>query len=651
MAQAVAAGTRTPPPCAAALSTARLAEGRGARLEAADVVRLAEQLDAFLRAARGRTERGPTREETRAAQPALAAGLRVVSSALLFLAEEVDRVGASGLPEPRLRRFREAVLEPVRASAGASRLTGQLVNALLEDQLEAVARGAPPAVAAAAGKARAQVAALPFGQLFDPAALQDLAAAVGDALAHGDWAPEEVAVRWRAVSELLEVRERLRRLVARVAALALEAGELSSGDGTEHALVVSTRFAPLAGSQLGGFGGFLDRPLRRYDYYAGVYEAIHAIGVALCQGAGAEARLHRPVRLARDPSRLDLEARDTQRCLGEAMRLAADALEVRRSPGARHVVAGLAELELAASLRGRAAAATLRSEPSWAWLGELAAPLAGDPVAATLAALTGRRAPCRQGEEEPLCPAELEFEEFLGALSAQGYAAESPGMALALRDADLWWAEVLRRISGRALAVEQRALGSGDDPLGRAAVAGLSAAELIARRVAERGPAPRLQLDPSTLPAGPLMGQRAWRLPLARLIPYRLSLDVARGGFAVAWLEPALRLRPWLSLHAIAEPVQVQAADRRWSSGLGALAAVHLGGVAVGAGPRWWFPWRGAAALGAEARVSVLQERLSLGVGLRDLEAAGRGASWFVTLGVSDLNGAAFWLTALGNVP
>jgi len=651
MAPGVARGARAPEPCAEALPAARLAEGPGPRLDAADVVRLAERLDAFLRAARTRTERGLGREEVRAAQPALAAGLRVVSASLLLLAEEVDRVGASGLPEPRLRAFREAVLEPVRSSPGVSRLTGQLVNAVLEDELEALAQGAPAAVAAAAGQARAQVAGLPFGQLFDPSGLLGLAAAVGEALGRGGWAPEEVAVRWRAVSDLLELRDRLQRLAARVAALSQEAAELAGGDGTEHALVVSTRFAPLAGSQLGGFGGFLDRPLRRYDYYAGVYEALHAIGVAICQGAGPESRLHRPARLSRDPSRLDLEARDTQRCLGDAMRLASEALGVRHSPAAGHVVAELAGLELAASLRSRLAAAGLRAEPSWAWLEELSAPLPGDPVSATLAALTGRRAPCREGEGEPLCPAELEFDEFLRALSAQGYRAESPGMALALRDADLWWADVLRRISGRALAVEQRALGAGDDPLGRAAVAGLSAAELIARRAAERGPAPRFQLDPSTVPAGPLLGQRPWRVALARLVPYRLALDVARGGFAAAWLEPALRLRPWLSLHAIAEPVQVQAADRRWSSGLGALAAVHLGGVTVGVGPRWWFPWRGAAALGAEARVSVLQERLSLGVGLRDLESAGRGAAWFVTLGVSDLNGSAFWLTGLGNVP
>ena len=59
-----------------------------------------------------------------------------------------------------------------------------------------------------------------------------------------------------------------------------------------------------------------------------------------------------PVRLARDPSELDFTAPATQRCIGHVMRTGVEALGVRSSPGASHVVAKLAAIELAASLGG-----------------------------------------------------------------------------------------------------------------------------------------------------------------------------------------------------------------------------------------------------------------------------------------------------------
>ena len=39
-------------------------------------------------------------------------------------------------------------------------------------------------------------------------------------------------------------------------------------------LLLSRRFSPLAGTFMGAFGAFMDRPLREYDYYAGVYDSI-----------------------------------------------------------------------------------------------------------------------------------------------------------------------------------------------------------------------------------------------------------------------------------------------------------------------------------------------------------------------------------------
>lgn len=640
-------------PCAAEVAASRLAEeGPGApRLSAAEVLQLAERLGDFLRAARRRGGAGLGLRALQEAQQAFGSGMQLVSAALLVLAEEVDRVAASGLPEDRLRRFRDAVLEPVRDSVGLTRATAQLVNALLDARLELLARQAPRAVAEAARPARAGLAALPYGQLFDPGALLDLTTAAADEMGRGRWEAAAAAAGFQGVFELIEARARLRELTARAAGLGGEAAELIEGTGTEHNLVVSSRFAPLAGSQLGGFGGFLDRPLRQYDYYAGIYEAAHGIAVARCQAAGAAAEgLHRAVRLPRNPSEIDLSARDTQRCIGDGMRGAVGLLGVPGSPQARHVVATLAGLELSAWLRSGNSAAFLRTEPSWRWLDELYLPLPGDPVAATLAALTARRVGCRPGDAEQLCPAELRFDEFVQALSDQGYRPRSPGMALALRDPDLFWADALQKLAARALAVERQS-GSAGDPLGSAVTAGLSGAELLARRAAERGPAPRLQLDPSTIPSRALEGQSGWRLVLAHLVPYRLSLDLAHGGFGLAWLEPVLRVRPWLSLATSLEPVEYAVESNRWSSSAGLLAVGHVGPASLGLGPRAFLPWSGGAAVGLEARAAFLQERLSLSVGVRDLRRTSLAArSFVVTLSVADLNGMAWWLTPLGDV-
>jgi hypothetical protein len=640
-------------PCAGEVAAARLVdEAPGApRLAPDEVLQLADRLDEFLRVARRRGGAGLSLRAQQETQQAFGSGMRLVSATLLVLAEEVDRVASSGLPEERLRRFRDAVLEPVRGSAGLTRATAQLVNALLDARLELLARQAPRPVAEAAGRARAGLAALPYGQLFDPESLLDLTSAAADELGRGRWEAAATAAGFQGVFGLLEARSRLRELMARVAALGQEATELTEGSGTEHTLVVSSRFAPLAGAQLGGFGGFLDRPLRQYDYYAGIYEAAHGVAVARCRGAGVAAEgLHRAVRQPRNPSELDLSARDTQRCIGEVMRGVVQLLGVDASPQARHVVATLAGLELSAWLRSGDSAAFLRGEPSWRWLDDLDRALPGDPVAATLAALTARKVPCRPADAEPLCPAELRFDEFLAALSAQGYRPASPGMALALRDPDLFWADVLQKLSDRALRVERHS-GSADDPLGSAVIAGLSGAELLARRAAERGPAPRLQLDPSTIPGRPQPGEGWGRLALAHLIPYRLTLDLAHGGFGLAWLEPVLRVRPWLSLATALEPVEYAVESNRWASSAGLLAVGHLGPAALGLGPRAFLPWSaGAAAVGLEARVAFLQERLSLSVGVRDLRRASLAArSFVVTLSVADLNGMAWWLTPLGD--
>lgn len=653
LAAAARRGSGEPEPCVgdvAALSLAAPAAG-DASLPPDEVVRLADGLAALLREAasgsaalRASALRDPGTFEGRSA---------LVAAVLLFLADEVQAVSASGLPEDVLHRFRAAVLEPIRRSDGLTRTAGLLLTELLDGQLERLAAAAPPAVAAEARRARARLAALPGDALLDVDALQGTVAASSTLLARGAWDAQAMTAAWRGVLGVLEARNRLLALSARVAALRADAVALADRAVTERRLVAPSRFAPLAGAQLSGFAGFLDRPLRRYDYYAGVYEAAHGIAVAECAGGPPGPGDAGAVRLRGRPTELDLTAAASQRCVGQALRRAVDLLGVRASPYASQVVARLAELELAAWLGRSTRAQLLRQDPSWSWLDELAprpAP-AGDPVLATLDALTARRVPCRPGDAEALCPAQLGFGELLDALSARGYRAGSEGLRLAMRDQDAWWADTLDRLAGRALAVERTAVGADPGPLSGAMITAFGAAELLSRRAAERGPTPRLVLDPSTLPATAPAGQAAWRPLAARLVPYRLSLDVSRGGFGLAWLEPEVHLRRWLSIATTLEPVAYRAGHDTWSSAAGAVVLGRARGFSFGAGPRWWADWDGPSGLGIEARLAAVQDRFAVIVGAREPGARSGPEGWFVALSVADLNGLAYWLSPLGAGP
>jgi hypothetical protein len=179
---------------------------------------------------------------------------------------------------------------------------------------------------------------------------------------------------------------------------------------------------------------------------------------------------------------------------------------------------------------------------------------------------------------------------------------------------------------------------------------GTGLGELWSRRAQALSGSARLEVDPSSIPLQPLPGGSIAFPWLAHLLPYRVSLDVARGGIGFSWLEPALRITPWLSVDSIADLLEVDSAGKL-SSSLGPLPTVRLGDVALSAGARWSIAWSGApvAAPGILGRLALLQERLAISGGIRSVSAGQRTA--FITLSVSDLNGIAYWLTPWGKRP
>jgi hypothetical protein len=288
------------------------------------------------------------------------------------------------------------------------------------------------------------------------------------------------------------------------------------------------------------------------------------------------------------------------------------------------------------------------AEPSWSWLGDpQLAP--DDQLGRALTAVTSRTAPCRAGAEEPLCLSDLTFEELLDGLQLAGYVAQSRSMREAISDRDRWTARLAAKLVDRAAAVElslsERAHRAPSDTF----LAGLRLGELWARRAHGLWSAPRLDPDPSTIPERTPGGAHPGLRLAAHVLPYRVSLDVARGGAAFSWAEPSLRLLPSFSIDSIADVLAIDGSGRL-SSTVGLLPTTRFRGVALGAGAQTTIPWNGERVLapGVLARVAWLQERLALTGGVRSMESGKR--QFFATVSVGDLNGLAYWLALWGAI-
>jgi hypothetical protein len=440
----------------------------------------------------------------------------------------------------------------------------------------------------------------------------------------------------------------LQALSLRAGNVAAAAAQLSSTDASERHLVLSRRFSPLGGGSLLNFSGFLDRPLRDLDFYSGVYDAVVQVATRACEVQGPYPAGDGPAPVFRvdAPLLLDASAEDTQRCLGRALRAVVDELGLRRSARAVFVIASLSRLEVTAQLGSRSSAARLLAEPAWNWLGDPQLP-PGDQLAAALAAVTSRTTPCREDAAESLCLADPTFDELLDALQRSGYVPSSPSMRDALSDRTRWTAQLAGKLVDRAAAVEisssRRAKRAPSDVL----LTGLGLGQLWARRAQRLSGAPTLDLDPSTIPARSPGGSNPAWLVAAHLLPYRVSLDVVRGGAAFSWIEPALRVTSWLSVDSVADLLAIEGSGRVTST-LGVIPTLRVRGMAMGVGMESVLPWNGDRVLapGVIGRIGLLQERLAITFGLRSLSRGHPEA--LVALSVSDLNGLAYWLALWG---
>jgi hypothetical protein len=454
----------------------------------------------------------------------------------------------------------------------------------------------------------------------------------------------QMALASDRVARLMALGARLRTLSARAAEVAASAAQLSSLNAPERRLIISRRFSPLGGAALFNFSGFLDRPLRELDFYAGIYDAAVQFATRECeiQGPYPASGRRAPVFRTDAPLVIDPASEDTQRCLGAALLGVVDALQLRRSPRAMFVLASLSRLELAAQLGNQSAADRLLSESSWTWLGAPALP-PGEPLAQVFAAVTLRRAPCHPGAHEALCLVEPNLDELLEALRGAGYPGSSPSMREALSDTDRWTAHFARKLMDRAAALAMSPAAAAPGGRSDVVLTGVGLGQLWARRAHTLFDAPALDLDPSSIPERSAAGATLGSVSAAHLLPYRVTLDVVRGGAAFSWLEPSIRISPAFSIDSVADLLGVDGSGRLATT-IGLVPTFRTRALALGAGAQTVLPWNGDRVLlpGLFGRLALVQERMAVTAGVYSLSSGHRDA--LVSLSVSDLNGLAYWL-------
>ena len=445
---------------------------------------------------------------------------------------------------------------------------------------------------------------------------------------------------WQRLDRLVQLRPRLQSLGADTVQVAEDARALLSEGTQERTLALSTRFSPLAGAQLFNFAGFLDEPLREFDYYAGIYDGLHAAGVFVCREQDPEERTRpAPVRL---PSswELDLSKLETQRCVGAAMGQLADRIGVRTSQKASTLVAWLARAELAAWIGSSSQTDKELARPEWSWLGPQRDPRQLGSLGIVGYVLLSQKTPCTERDREALCISDLSFDDFVSSLREAGYKPQSRYMRLAVEDPKQFRQETLQRGLDRAATIELTSTSAAEAGQRKGILFVLSAGEVWTRADVATSSV-RLSLDPSTIPSVPLANGPEWAVWAAHAVPYRVAFDVARGGLALSWIEPVLRLGPHFSVLSTLQLVDIEFGNRT-SSTFGLRPALHLGGLTVNAGPRFAVHWNGGTDWGGEVGVSALQDRLGLSVGVRRLSGFD---DVFVAFSFSDVNGMLYWLT------
>jgi predicted acylesterase/phospholipase RssA len=396
---------------------------------------------------------------------------------------------------------------------------------------------------------------------------------------------------------------------------------------SDRELRVTSRGGPITGTLLGAFASFLDFKFREYDYYVGVYDAIAMVTNHLCS-------------LQYLPKQ---QVEDFRRCADKLGFQLYNAAGVGDDSRGRYVFARLAEREYSKDNLFEFSYSPL--PPA-----DRDMQIIHDGLATTLAAGEGSKT-----GDKKLFAAENSFFEFLQAENFTPTETEDgvePLLTQIIADPDTWATEMTRRVSARLVYLERQA-------------ADIFAAREQDRDLREQHYTPLMGVtahvlrsstykypgftfSPSTAP-----GDWIWRY----IIPYELGFDVSEGDLITTW-QPTLAISSnnLLNIRAslgftggLFESTVDEKRENYVGLGIGYIRRTQSPKISsFGFTPTWYHAWDQPKngeqnTVGGEFHVSFLKDRLRVGLGTRDINDFDNHV--ILTLSISDLPGATYWLT------
>jgi len=397
---------------------------------------------------------------------------------------------------------------------------------------------------------------------------------------------------------------------------------------SDRIIRVSSLGSPITGDLLGDFGGFLDFKFREYDYFTGIYDVVVTAANLICsihfsptdQGKSYTACFNAVGKRTYDTLGLDNDERGKYTF----------ALLARKEFGEKHI------FEFA-------------YKPMPPKVDDIR--IIHEGLRKTLEA-----GAIRLGEKKSAFYVEKVFFDYL---KQQGFKptltqdGEQPLLTQIMDDPDQWSYELVSRITNRLVYLEQQAeevfVARESDPEKRdhAYPGIMGAGSYILRTVNYKYP--QFTFSPSTSP-----NDWIWR----NFIPYEFGFDLAEGDLSLTWQptwslskKDKLGIRGSLGFAGgLLNSAQV-AADRKDYASLGLeYSRMTRSGLfsSWGLTPYWFHTIKEPDntkqdTFGADIHVGILENRIRVGIGTRDVNEM--GDTWFLVVGITDIPGLVYWLT------
>lgn len=391
--------------------------------------------------------------------------------------------------------------------------------------------------------------------------------------------------------------------------LALTVQETRKDKLGDRRILLSRRFSPLTGEMIFFFGAFADPDFRKYDYFAGIYDAVWGIANFICE--------RRP---------------DIGRCTPEKMGKIYQALGIDKNIQANTVFMYLLEREF--PKQGRYGS-------HWSWASTQATQEVDRNLLAIANSLFGETL---SEQDQPYEAPKIGL--FISRLTKEDYdtsqSSEFLRRIFSLKGGDelSWYYPLTLRASNRLLLLEKRErdVRKRGDIYG----VGLAAGAFLAHSYIREE---EFTLNSSTAPD---FSWQAW-------LPYEIAVDARNGGLDVSW-EPSVNLGDkGYGLALKVTPVRFNRFGGQdiWFSSADLFFAYRRQGLfsSVGAGPTFSYTWQQwpdstQTSVGASAYVGLLQDKLRVTAGaMSGIQGTFPGDTYYLNFGLTDIPGIVYWLS------